>query len=61
MWVSPMPKRMMEQYGLIQIKSPLKHKIYDDVLSYRRGYKFSDLDNMFIQEIENSKNNIEII
>ena len=61
MWVSPMPKRMMEQYGLIQIKSPLKNKIYHDILIYRRGYKFSELDNMFIKEIENSKNNIEII
>ena len=61
MWVSPMPKRIMEQYGLIQLKSDLKNKIYHDILIYRRGYKFSELDNMFIEEIEKSKENIKNI
>lgn len=60
MWVSPMPERMMEKYGLIQIKSDLKSKVYHDTLIYRRGYTFSELDKMFFNELEISKNNIDI-
>lgn len=59
MWVSPMPQRMLEKYGLVQIKSNLKNKVYHDILIYRRGYTFSELDKMFIEEIENSKKEIE--
>lgn len=55
MWVSPLPKKLLQRYDLC-----LKHcidntKIYKDVLIYRKDYSLSDLDNMFITELIESK------
>ena len=55
MWVSPLPKKLLQRYDLC-----LKHcidntKIYKDVLIYRKDYSLSELDNMFITELIESK------
>lgn len=51
MWVSPLPERLCEKYGLIQKKCGESKKIYKDILIYRSDYKLSKLDNAFISEI----------
>lgn len=55
MWVSPMPQRLLDQYGLVQKMCPANRKIYKDVLIYRKGYHFTELDKKFICELDNQK------
>ncbi len=51
MWVSPVPKRLLERYNLVKKKSEDNRKVYKDILIYREGYKFSELDNIFIKKL----------
>ncbi|MBR6562956.1 MAG: LysR family transcriptional regulator [Clostridia bacterium] len=53
MWVSPAPKKLLDRYGLIQLKSDSK-KTYIDVLIYRKGYKLSELDERFVSALESA-------
>lgn len=55
MWVSPVPDSLIERYGLVQKKCVENKKIYRDVLIYRNGYKLTDLDRRFIEELKESK------
>jgi hypothetical protein len=55
MWVSPLPDKLLERYGLVQIKCPDNKKVYKDVLIYKNGYKLSALDRQFITELCLSK------
>lgn len=56
MWVSPMPDGLLERYGLVHKKCPDNEKIYRDVLIYKKDYKLTDLDKMFIEELTVAKN-----
>ena len=51
MWVSPIPQKLLERYGLVQRKCTENHKIYRDVLIHRKGYKLTALDHAFITEL----------
>ena len=51
MWVSPIPEELLEKYNLVQLKCEGNGKIYKDILVYRNGYKLSELDKMFIDEL----------
>lgn len=55
MWVSPAPSDLLARYGLVQRECGDNRKIYKDVLIYKNDYKLSDLDNLFITELCNSK------
>lgn len=55
MWVSPVPDELLERYGLVQRVCPDNRKRYKDVLIYRKGYRLTKLDNLFITELCNSK------
>ncbi len=55
MWVSPMPQKMLDKYGLVQKICADNTKIYKDVLIYKKSYKLSDLDRAFITELCDSK------
>ncbi len=55
MWVSPVPKNLLDKYGLIQKKCIQNEKIYKDVLIYRKGYKLTSLDKRFIEEVGKAK------
>ena len=55
MWVSPMPEDLLKRYGLVQKNSSDNHKVYKDVLIYRKDYSLSDLDRRFITELCMSK------
>lgn len=58
MWVSPIPEELLEKYNLIQLKCEGNGKIYKDVLVYRNGYKLSELDKQFIDEVCKARKNI---
>ncbi len=48
MWVSPVPEKMLERYGLVQKRCIDNARIYKDVLIYKEDYKLTRLDNSFI-------------
>lgn len=56
MWVSPVPKTLLENYNLTQIKVNGTDKPYKDVLIYRRDYRLSDFDREFIAAVQRAKN-----
>ena len=56
MWVSPVPQALLDRYGLITKPCKENTKTYKDVLIYKKDYKFSPLDDMFINELMKVKN-----
>ena len=58
MWVSPVSQSLLDKYGLIQKKCASVHKTYRDVLIYRKNYTFSELDRLFIEELNAAKQEI---
>ena len=52
MWISPIPDEMLEQHNLIERECSFSKKKYKDVLIYRQGYKLTDLDKMFIENVK---------
>ena len=55
MWVSPIPDKLLERYGLVQRECADNKKIYKDVLIYRKDYRLTELDSLFITELCRSK------
>lgn len=55
MWVSDVPQKTLERFNLVQRECVENNKRYRDVLTYRRNYKLSKLDKMFIEELYKSK------
>ncbi len=51
MWVSPVPKRILDQYGLVQKNCMTGQKTYKDVLIHRQGYRLTDLDEKFVSAV----------
>lgn len=58
MWVSPTPEDLLERYGLAERICNDNKRKYRDVLIYRKDYKLSDLDRMFIEELMKSKRKV---
>lgn len=57
MWVSPLPQIYLDRYNLVQIPCKSNKKGYKDILIYRKNYRFSKLDEMFVTEICMAKRN----
>lgn len=55
MWVSPVPQKTLDRYGLVQKKSDNSRILYKDVLVYKSDYKLTDLDKLFIEELKKTK------
>ena len=55
MWVSPVPDRMLEMYGLTQKVCAENNRLYKDVLIRRKDYELTDMDNLFIEELIKAK------
>ena len=55
MWVSPIPQRLLDLYGLVQRRCPENAKTYQDVLIYKKEYAFTDLDRQFIETLKRVK------
>ena len=51
MWISPVPDRLLERYGLVQKVCKQNRRVYRDVLIYRKGYRLTSLDQAFITEL----------
>ncbi len=55
MWVSSISEELRGRYGLIQKKCSANERIYRDVLIYRKGYRFSELDKRFMELVDEYK------
>jgi DNA-binding transcriptional LysR family regulator len=51
MWVSPVPERILSKFGLVEKECPENTKKYVDILIYKKDYRFSELDKLFIDEL----------
>lgn len=58
MWVSPVPKSLLDRYNLVQIKCTENKKVYKDVLIHKKSYVLSQLDKTFIEILIQSKRSI---
>lgn len=54
-FTSPLPKKIIERFGLTTRATESRGFNYKDVLIYRREYKLSELDKRFITEVCNAK------
>ena len=55
MWVSLTSDKILERYNLVQRECEDNNRMYKDVLIYKKGYKFTDLDKQFITSLCNVK------
>ncbi len=55
MWVSPISGEMLDRYSLVQKKCTETGRVYKDVLIYRKDYKLTALDKLFINELCHAK------
>ncbi len=55
MWVSPMSKKLLGRYNLVQRTCVENKKIYKDVLIYKKDYKLTSLDKRFIEKLCEAK------
>lgn len=58
MWVSSLPKRCLDQYGLVQRACKDKCHIYRDVYIYRQGYQLNKYDKHFLKEVHAVKQEV---
>ena len=58
MWVSPVPQKTLERFGLTQRKCDENKRVYKDLLIHRKDYSHSELDNMFIEYVIKSKREV---
>jgi len=61
MWAPPVPDEILSQYGLVQRQCGKTRNTYKDILIFRDGYAFSDLDKRFIDEVFSVKNQVDLI
>ena len=55
---SPMPERVLKRYNLVQRRIKGLKRPYKDVLIWREHYKFTQLDQAFIQEIKRVRDKV---
>ena len=55
MWVSPIPQKLLDRYGLVQRVCVDNNKLYRDVLIRRTDYAMTELDRRFLAELIESK------
>ena len=55
MWVSPLPRKLLDRYNITQRECIDNSKTYKDMLIFKQGYKFTELDKLFISELVDSK------
>ncbi|MBE6905612.1 LysR family transcriptional regulator [Marasmitruncus massiliensis] len=48
MWVSPMPKEILDRCGMVTRACPLSKLLNKDVLIFRRGHQFNKVQNRFL-------------
>lgn len=60
MWVSPVPKRLLDRHGLVERDCAENERRYRDLLIYKKGYHLSPVDKAFIDELIKVKRELMI-
>jgi DNA-binding transcriptional LysR family regulator len=60
MFASPIPKVLLERYGLIQKKCTVSDQKFKDVLIYPKGYQLTEYDRAFINEVKQVRDDLFI-
>lgn len=55
MWMSPVSDDYLSKFDLIQKKCDFNDKIYKDAVIYRKGYKLTALEKLFLEEASKVK------
>lgn len=55
MWVSPVPRHLLDRYQLVQKCCTENKKKYRDVLVYKKGYQLSPMDKRFIRSLTEAR------
>jgi hypothetical protein len=58
MWVSPIPRELLDRYDLVQRKCAVPNHSCKDVLIYPNGYNFTALDKKLIDKLYEAKNEV---
>ena len=58
MWVSPMPQAVLDRHGLVQRRCDVIDFRMRDILIYPEGYRLSALDEAFVQQVEQVRDEI---
>ena len=58
MWVSPIPRELLDRYGLVERSCEGNNRSYRDVLIRREDYRLTDRDNKFIEELVSAKRRV---
>ena len=58
MWVSPLPARLLERFGLVQRVCPENVREYRDMLIYHKEYTLTELDRQFLAELDRVRQEI---
>ena len=58
MWVSPIPKNLLDRYGLVTSECTDNKRMYKDLLIRREDYRLTSLDRLFVEELIKSKREI---
>lgn len=59
MWVSPVPQRLLDRYGLVQRDCCENDRKYRDLLIYKNHYHLSPIDAAFIDELMKVKRELK--
>ncbi len=58
MWVSAVPQKLLDRYGLVQKRGVHSQRVYYDVLTYAKSYVLTELDKRFVRELFDAKERI---
>ncbi|MBQ8082174.1 MAG: LysR family transcriptional regulator [Clostridia bacterium] len=58
MWVSPVPQQALDRYHLFQRRCVDADRPHRDVLVYRKGYRLTDIDWRFIEELHRARDEV---
>ncbi len=58
MWVSPLPQKTLEKYNLVQLRCQENTELFCDLHIYKKGYKLSSIDKLFIATLFGTKQKI---
>jgi len=61
MWVSPLPREVLDHYGLVQRKCSDMNQKYKDVIIYLKDYRLKKLDKAFIAILTAVKDELKAI
>lgn len=60
MWVSPIPKHILEKNNLVQKNCKVDNNTYKDVVIFRKDYHLEEIDKLFQKKIYESKVDVSI-